>query len=1073
MGDGPLLRRAPSPDPAEAADRTDVEAPASLDSRQLRIWLLEQLQPGTSLHNVAVAVRLDGQVDRASLRRALDAFVVRHPELGTAYRAGAEGPTALLPTHNGPSAGFVLREVSAPARDVLENVLAEEAQEPFDLATPPLLRATLVERSEAEHVLALVTHEIAWRRGERDALVVEIADLYRASLDGDYPATPVESRPPTAAAKNAADLAYWRAVLRNAPPLLDLPTDHARPPVQSFAGRRVTRALPADMLRSIENRAREWGIDVGTIVLSAFAALLHRYSGQVDLLAGILGGSAIPTATGDTLVVQLDLTGEPSFGELVQRVAASVRTSEEHPVPFECLIDELDPERDLSRPPLFQVACRHERVCAPFERGGLCFTPAEIDTGSCPVDLALTVSEAWDVTCTVLDHSRDLFDEATAARMLGHLHTIVGAGLAAPETTVARLPLLTADERLLRAAANRTALPFPRESLHELVSAQAVRTPQRVAVVSDAETLTYGELEEGSSRLAYHLRSLGVGPGTPVGLCLERSARLPVAMLGILKTGGFYVPLDSEYPSERMGFMLDDSEAEILVTESSLLSRMPEREGTVVFLDGLPPQIAQREARPPVEADTSDDLAYVIYTSGSTGVPKGVEIRHRSVVNLLTHMRREPGLFEDDVLVNLTTPAFDLSVPDWYLPLVCGARLVIVPREATADAEQVAARLEAAGATFVQATPTTWAMLVDSGWPGAANLKIVCGGEPLPRRLAEQLLERGESVWHMYGPTETTVWSSIRRLETGDGPPPIGGPIANTTFHVLDGGGEPVPDGVPGELFIGGVGVARGYRRRPELTAERFVDDPSAGGGRAKLYATGDLVRTRPAGTLEFLGRLDHQVKIRGFRVELGEIEAALNKEPSVAASAVIAREDAPGDQRLVAYVVGASEKRVEPRALSRALARRLPAYMLPATFVVLDALPTSANGKLDRSALPAPAAERPDLDHPFVAPRTPVEEIVTGVWGEVLGLERVGVDDDFFQLGGNSLLATRALMRLRDRLGVAIPLRAVFETPTARGLGLMAVHALAESLLEEDEDLSSLFGELDSADARSTEART
>jgi acyl-coenzyme A synthetase/AMP-(fatty) acid ligase/acyl carrier protein len=448
----------------------------------------------------------------------------------------------------------------------------------------------------------------------------------------------------------------------------------------------------------------------------------------------------------------------------------------------------------------------------------------------------------------------------------------------------------------------------------------------------------------------------------------------------------------------------------------------------------------------------------VIYTSGSTGEPKGVEVSHRSVANLIAEMREHPGIGENDVLANLTTPSFDLSVPDWYLPLTAGARLAIVPREATLDGVELADWLARTGATIVQATPTTWQMLVDAGWKGSEQLKIVCGGEALPRSLAEELLARSASVWHMYGPTETTVWSSAIELRPGDGPPPLGGPIANTRFYVLDADRQPVPVGVPGELYIGGDGVARGYHQRPELTGERFVENPFAFGSAARLYRTGDLVRWREHGTLEFLGRIDHQVKLRGFRIELQEIEAVLGAHPAVGAVAVTVREDSPGDRRLVAYVVPADDRALDKEQLRRLVKSKLPPFMVPSTFVALDTLPVTPNGKLDRASLPAPDGARPDLERPYAAPQSPVEEALASIWREVLGVDRVGIDDDFFDLGGHSLLAVKMLARVQDTLGLNPPLGLLFDHSTIRELA----RALTAELLGEvsGEDLEQLLAE-------------
>jgi amino acid adenylation domain-containing protein len=646
-------------------------------------------------------------------------------------------------------------------------------------------------------------------------------------------------------------------------------------------------------------------------------------------------------------------------------------------------------------------------------------------------------------------------------RFLGHLHVLLGSAIERPAEQVRALPILSGREQEELLDWNSTDAPCPDATLHELVAAWAVERPDAVAVEGEDECLTYDQLDRRSSQLAHRLVTLGVEPGALVGICVERSAGMMVALLGVLKTGAAYVPLDPTYPAERQAFMLADAQVPVLLTEQRLLEALPEHSAEVVCVDGIRDELERLPPTSPGVHVGPDDVAYVIYTSGSTGRPKGVEIRHRSVVNLLEHMKVQPGLSTDDVVVNLTTFAFDLSVPDLYLPLTCGAKLVVLPRESTFDGVELATRLEQAQATFVQATPTTWQLLVDAGWAGSRRLKVVCGGEPLSRNLAEELLRRGESLWHMYGPTETTVWSSIRRLETGEGPPPIGGPIANTRFYVLDDALQLNPRGVSGQLYIGGAGVARGYRGRPDLTGEKFVEDPFVGRSGERMYATGDFVRRRNDETLEFLGRIDHQVKLRGFRVELPEIEAVLTEHPGVHTAVAVVREDTPGDPRLVAYVT-LDDPGVQPHELRRHLVDRLPPYMVPSAFVTLDELPETSNRKVDRTALPAPGTARPVSGRSYVAPRTPLEKLVAAAWGEVLGLSTIGVDDDFFELGGNSLLATQVFSRLQRELAISLPLRRIFELPRLADLAESIVETMAALALEEGDDVSALLGELE-----------
>ena len=582
---------------------------------------------------------------------------------------------------------------------------------------------------------------------------------------------------------------------------------------------------------------------------------------------------------------------------------------------------------------------------------------------------------------------------------------------------------------------NDTAAPFPSAlGVHHLIEAQAVRTPTSVAVVDAGRSLTYAELDARAERLAGHLRTLGVGPEVVVGLCVERSAEMVVALLGILKAGGAYLPLDPAYPAERLSFMLDDSGASVVVTEEGLLAWLPTAHASVVCLDRDRAVIDAEPARGPGGRFDPEQVAYLIYTSGSTGVPKGVQVPHRAMVNFLTTMADRPGLGAGDVLVAVTTLSFDIAGLELYLPLTVGARLVVAAGDVAAAPGPLAELMDASAVTVMQATPATWRMLIDAGWPGRPGLKVLCGGEALPVALAGALLDRGVELWNMYGPTETTVWSMTLRVTTPRQALSIGRPIANTTIHILDPSLRPVAIGDEGELHIGGAGLARGYLGRPELTAERFIAHPFDPTPGARIYKTGDLARWAPDGTVEFLGRLDHQVKIRGFRIELGEVEAALDAQPGVRAAVVTAAADASGGSRLVAYVVPESPPPTVTELRHR-LSQKLPAHMVPSAFVTLDAFPLTPNGKVDRKALPPPVGSRPDLASAFVAPRTQLERTLAAIWSDVLGVDPVGVEDDFFELGGHSLLSLRVIASVNDELDAELTIGAVYEAPTVAEL--------------------------------------
>ncbi len=633
-----------------------------------------------------------------------------------------------------------------------------------------------------------------------------------------------------------------------------------------------------------------------------------------------------------------------------------------------------------------------------------------------------------------VEYNTDLFEAETIGRMLGHYQTLLEGIVANPEQRLSDLPLLTSAERQqIVVDWNRTEVTYPRDRcLHELIEEQVERAPDAVAVVFDDKQLTYRQLNERADQLARYLQGLGVGPDMLVALFLERSLDMVVGMLGVLKAGGAYVPIDPTHPSKRLAFMLADAQPLVLLTQERLQSKLPPHRSHVVVIDaGGPPAARLKRASAPDRACSPGDLAYVIYTSGSTGEPKGVEINHSAVVNMLASMQRRPGLSAEDTMLAITTLTFDIAALEIFLPLVCGACVVIAGSETIRDGVALINLIERSGASVLQATPATLRMLLDAGWAGAPRLKVLCGGEAWTAELASLLLPRCDSLWNMYGPTETTVWSAVAKVKAGRAIV-IGSPIANTQIHILDRHLQPTPIGVPGELHIGGIGLARGYHNRLELTAEKFIPDPFRSEPGARLYKTGDLARYLPNGAIEYLGRMDHQVKIRGFRIELGEIKSALAGLPGVREAVVVAREDVPGDKRLVAYFTSAED--ISAAALRVHLASVLPEYMAPAAYVRLDALPLTPNGKLDRRALPAPE-DQAFGTRAYEAPEGPLETAIAAIWAELLHLERVGRHDNFFDLGGHSLLAIRLIGRIRATTGVEIALTSIFKASTVAGM--------------------------------------
>ena len=727
----------------------------------------------------------------------------------------------------------------------------------------------------------------------------------------------------------------------------------------------------------------------------------------------------------NTLVLRTDLSDNPSFVELLGRVREVALEAYAHQdLPFEKLVDELRLERDLSRSPLFQVMfiLQNPPVSA-LEFPDLVVNSLAVDSGTAMFDLTLSIIEEADELKGVFEYNTDLFDAVTIQRIAGHFQTLLEGMVAEPEVSISQLPLLTTAERhQLLVSWNDTTTDYPRNlCIHQLFEAQMERTPNAIAVVFEDHQLTYRQLNTRANQLAHHLKGHAVGRGVLVGICLKRSVEMVVSLLGILKAGGAYVPLDPSYPKARLALMLEDAQVPVLLTQKTLLPLFVEQKSEVICLDAVWNVIDQERTENPARQVTPKDLAYVIHTSGSTGKPKGVQIPHRAVVNFLNAMRQRPGLTDQDTLLAVTTLSFDIAVLELFLPITVGARLVVVSRDVAADGGRLLEDLTNTDATVMQATPATWQLLLLAGWQGSDRLKILCGGEALPRDLANQLLQRCASLWNVYGPTEATVWSTIHQVDPGDGSIPIGRPIANTQIYILDSYLQPVPIGVPGELYIGGDGLAQGYLNRPELTAEKFILNPfsSAPGGR--LYKTGDLARYLPNSNIEVLGRIDHQVKVRGYRIELGAIEAVLGQHPAVERTVAVVQEDIPGDKRLVAYFVHKGEAVPPDSELRSFLEEKLPGYMVPAAFMMLEALPLTPNGKVDRHALPAPDQAASKREGTFTPPRTPLESLIAEVWQEALGVENVGVYDGFFDLGGHSLLSMQVIARLDEKLGLRI----------------------------------------------------
>ncbi|HEY0020544.1 MAG TPA: amino acid adenylation domain-containing protein, partial [Longimicrobium sp.] len=1021
-----------------------------LSFAQARLWFLDQYERGSAFYNIPAALRLSGRLDPGALERALGEVVHRHEVLRTVFRVDEAGqpvqvilpaPSPFLPVHE-------LRALADGEREAaLERLAWEDSARPFDLVEGPLFRATLVRLGDEDHALLMCMHHVvsdAWSLG---VLFDELGALYRAFAAGEasplaplrvqYADYAVWQREHLRGPALDAQVAYWRERLSGASTLLELPTDRPRPAVQSYRGAAIGTVYEPELQEALRALARREGATLYMLLLAGFQLLLSRYARQDDVVVGspIAGRTRaeVEALIGffvNTLVLRTDLGGAPTFRDVIARVREVTLGAYAHQdVPFEKLVEELRPGRSLSHTAIFQVMFQlQNQGAADLSLPGVRVNAVAGEPGTAKFDLSMAMAESDQGLRVWLTYNTDLFDPATAGRLLDHLRVLLRGAALRPGERIARLPLLSADERarLLEEGRPGTAPHRRGLAVHHLFERQVDRDPGAPAVVHDGERLTYAALDARANQLARRLRALGVGLETRVGVCAEHGPDLLVALLGTMKAGGVYVPLDPTYPAERQAYMLADARVPVLVTQSRLRDALPAGNAAVVCLDGDRAALDAEDPGRLPSAVHPGGLAYVIYTSGSTGRPKGVEIAHGSLANLVASQARTYGMGPGDRQLVFASIGFDASVAELFLGVCTGAALHTAPPERLMPGPGLLALLRERRITCAKFPPTALAAMESEPVPSLRLLLL--GGEAWGPELGERWAAPGRRIFNVYGPTETTIRATTGEWRPG-GAVRLGPPVENVRVYVLDPALEPAPTGVPGELYVGGDGVARGYLGRPGLTAERFVPAPWG----ERLYRTGDLVRRRAGGDLEFLGRLDHQVKIRGFRIELGEVESVLAAHPAVRDAVVLAREDVPGDRRLVAYVVFGEGAEASVGALREQARAVLPEHMVPAAFVVLVEFPRTPNGKLDRAALPVP--ERGGREAAHVAPRTPVEEVLAGIWGEVLGVERVGARESFFDLGGHSLVATRVLSRVRRVLGVEVPLRTLFGSPTVEGL--------------------------------------
>ena len=1051
---------------APPLQRLPQQSVCPLSYAQQRLWLIEQLGLSAHAYHLLRGLHIHGPLRVGDLQQSLQEIVRRHEILRTTFVNVAGQPCQVVtPAIRFPLSVLDLCALSQHAQEVQVQELAHaEIRRSFDLTHGPLLRAILVRFADEEYVLLLTMHHIVSDAWSHAVFWRELAVLYEAFVAK-------ETSPLPALSVQYADFAHWQQEWMRGDVLdtqlaywkqqlvgmstLQLPTDYPRPAVQTFRGTRRFMKLSPALTRALKALSQRYGVTLFMTLLAAFQTLLHRYTGQDDIVVGSLianrNRAELEGLIGffvNTLVLRTDLSGDPSFQELLARVrTVTLGAYEYQDMPYEKLLEALRPPRDLSRNPLFQILfVLHNTPQQALELPGLTVRPMEIDPGTARFDMTL---EFWEIPEGLqgrFEYSTDLFETATIARMAGHLQTLLEGIVADPEQLLSRLPLLTADERhRLLVEWNSTTAPAPmHQCLHNVFESQVVRTPDAVAVVYGDESLTYRDLNRCANQVAHYLLALGVGPEVLVGLYIERSLAMMVGLLGILKAGAAYVPLDPTYPQERLTFMLEDAQPPVVLTQELLAVGLPDNGAQLVCLDAHWPTIAQYRDDNPVGGARADQVAYLLYTSGSTGQPKGVLGVHRATLNALAWMWQAYSFAAHEVCCQKTPISFGDSIQELLGPLLRGIRTVLIPDAVLKDLPRFVHTLARHRVTRLILVPSLLRTLLDTVsdlQDRLPNLTLwFTGGEALSSDLWQRFRECLPHchLVNLYGASEAsddTTWYDLSLAPHELACVPIGRPIANTQVYVLDPHLQPVPIGIPGELYVGGASLTRGYLHHPELTAERFIPHPLSYEPGARLYKTGDLVRYQSDGHLEYIGRLDHQVKLRGIRIELGEIEAALAQHPAVRETVVIVREDRPGALHLVAYIVPAQEPAPTHRELRRFLETQLPAAMVPSVFVMLETLPLTPSGKVDRRGLPEPNPSRAALEDEYVAPRTPVEQQVAIIWRHLLGLERVGIHDNFFELGGHSLLAMQIVSRVRDATHVEVSLLHFFETPTVAGL--------------------------------------
>ncbi|MCC5616019.1 amino acid adenylation domain-containing protein [Nostoc sp. CHAB 5836] len=1040
-----------------------------LSFAQQRLWFLDRLEPGNPAYNISLAVNLKGQLEVTLLEQSLNEVIQRHETLRTTFS-----------TVNGQSVQIIASSLKLSLSVIdyqngaVQQLLTQQSQQPFDLIQGPLLRAKLLRLAQQEHILLLEMHHIISDGWSVEVFLQEIALLYKAFLTRSSSPLPEVSiqykdfaywqRQWLQGEILQTQLSYWKQQLEGIPAALQLPTDRPRPVVQTSHGAQQSIELPEKVIEQLKAIAPQKGVTLFMLLLAAFQTFLYRYTGQDDIAVG----TAIANRNRDeikqligffvnTLVLRTDMGGNPTFDELltrVKKVALGAYTHQD--LPFDQIVEAVQPERHTSQTPLFQVMFNVQDYSQLPEMPGLALSLLKIETKTAQFDLSLSIEITKERVMASFEYNTDLFDAVTITKMLRHFQNLLSGIAVNPQARLSNLSLLSAADHheLLELSTNKSQIPNSQECIHQQFEAQVERTPNAIAVVFQNQYLTYRELNQRANQLAHYLKNFGVKPEVLVGICIERSLEMIIGLLAILKAGGAYLPLDPAYPKERLTLMLKNAQVSVLLTTSVQLNTLPEQQSQVICLDTDWQAISQENQENPIHQTQLENLAYLIYTSGSTGTPKGVMIQHRSLVCYINTASIKFEMKTSDAdggqnqrILQFASISFDTAAEEIFPCLICGAALILRTDETLSSTPQFLQQCHDWGITVLDLPTAFWHQMTaelataNLALPDSLRLVII-GGERADRKhliMWQQQVNQRVRLVNSYGPTETTIVATLCDLSVStSGEVPIGRAIPQVQTYVLDPYLQLLPVGTPGELYIGGVGVARGYRNRPELTAEKFIPNPYTTEPGARLYKTGDLVRYLPDGNLEFIGRIDHQVKIRGFRIELGEVEVLLNQHLAVRETVVVVSQDSVNSKRLVAYIVPQKGQTLTITELRGFLEPKLPSYMIPAAFVILEALPLTPNGKVDRKALPIPNTVRPELEETFVAPQTTIEKQLAVIWSEVLGLEKIGRNDNFFRLGGDSILSLQVIFKA-NQIGLNLNPKQLFQHQTIAQLAVIA----------------------------------